>query len=395
MSFSAIPVPETTIGLAREETRGTPVAPTHYIPVMGPKYKPDLTLMPDETLQGSMVKVYDEVPGLRYDMHGWDGYLYLDSFPLFIQALLGSSDTVTTAPSNTTLSSSAVAGATMVDLTGAVVEGDWIVIDEGVGLMETHQVSGVTGSGPYVATLTYPLAYNHESGAAVTGLTGHTFSLLNNSPSTGNQPASYTITDFAGESSWRQLPRGQLEQLSISGGTEQLTKYTVSWLADAAITPSAPSPSFTTIEAVPGWTLQTMIGGTQVGYVVSWDLSFSRQTKPVPAITGTQRYFQYFASALLATAKLTVLEDPSATWLDAYEAADVESLDLVLSDVESGFALNVHSSRAKFTSGELDRSKEWVEVPLEMQFLPTSTDALAGGVSPTVMTVANATTEEY
>jgi hypothetical protein len=49
----------------------------------------------------------------------------------------------------------------------------------------------------------------------------------------------------------------------------------------------------------------------------------------------------------------------------------------------------------KFATGDLDRSKEWVEVPLEFDPIPSSEDALAGGVSPIVCTVANATTTEY
>jgi hypothetical protein len=93
--------------------------------------------------------------------------------------------------------------------------------------------------------------------------------------------------------------------------------------------------------------------------------------------------------------KLTVIEDPKATWLDAYEAGATESIDLTLFDAASGDALNLHSSFAKFTSGDLDRSKEWVEVPLELQLLPSTADATAEGVSPIMATVANTNTKAY
>jgi len=66
-----------------------------------------------------------------------------------------------------------------------------------------------------------------------------------------------------------------------------------------------------------------------------------------------------------------------------------------VNDVASGYALNVHSSSALYKTGELDRGKEWVEVPIEFQLLPTTTDALAGGVSPVIATVANSTTTAY
>jgi hypothetical protein len=71
------------------------------------------------------------------------------------------------------------------------------------------------------------------------------------------------------------------------------------------------------------------------------------------------------------------------------------SVELTLFDIKSGYALNFHSAKAKFTTGEIDRSKEWVEVPLDVQLLPSSTDALSGGVSPVAITAANAVTAEY
>lgn len=395
MTFqSALPVAETQIGVAIEATRGTYQTPAYWLPVMGPKYKPDLKLLPDETLQGSMVSIYDEIPGLRNDSHGWDSYPYLDTFPVLLRALLGSSDTLTAAPSSTTLSSAAAAAATTISTATSIASGSWIVIDSGVGLQETHLVNSVSGAGPYTVTLAYPLAYAHASGVAVTGLSKHQFSLLNNSTSTGNQPPSLSLTDYAGDS-WRSLCAAQLDSLNIQGTADSLPKYTCSWFSNPAITPSTPTSSFSSAEAPPGWSMVLAIGGTQIGIAVSWEFDLKRNVKPVPAITGTQAYYQLFAGPLEVTAKLTVLEDPSATWLSAFEAGSTEAIDCTLADVKSGYALNLHSTKAKFTSGELDRSKDWVEVPLEVQLLPSSTDALAGGVSPILATVANGTSSTY
>ena len=66
----AFPTPGTQLGLALEVTRGTPVAPAFWVPVKAPKYKPDLMLIPDQTLQGSMVETYDLIRGIRYDGDG-------------------------------------------------------------------------------------------------------------------------------------------------------------------------------------------------------------------------------------------------------------------------------------------------------------------------------------
>lgn len=405
---SALPVAESQLGIAFETTRGTGVAPAYWLPVMGPKYKPDIKFLPDQTLQGSMVDIYDEIPSLRSDSHGWDSYPYMDTFPVYLRACLGSSDTLTAAPASTTLAASAAVGATTISTTATIAANSWIVIDTGVGVQETHYTTAVSGTAtPFTVTLAYPLVFAHNNAATVTGLTKHRFSLLNNSTTTGNQPPSCTITDYAGETNWRQLAGAQLDTLNISGAADSLPKVTTSWMSYLATNPSAPTPSFSTAEAPPGWTATLAIGGTQVagggtggaasGVLMSWEFDFKRNVKPIPAITGTQNYFQFFAGPLTATAKITVIDDPAATWLGAYIAGTTESIDFTLSDVKSGYALNLHSTSAKFITGELDRSSnmEWVKVPLELQLIPSSTDALAGGVSPILATVANAQTSTF
>jgi len=399
-AFSAIPVPETQIGIAKETERGVPVAPALWLPVMAPKYKPDVQYLNDEGLRGSMVTSYDMIPGLRADGHGWDMYPYMDTFPALVKACLGSPDTKTAASTATELKVEGKAGESEVEVESAtgIEEGKtYIVIGTAGTSSDTRLVTKVTTK---KLKLAYPLTFTHAAKATVTGLTTHEFSLLNNSLEKGNQPPSYTITDFAGEyysstAHWRQLAGGQLDSLTISGSGDSLPKAAVSWMANQAIKPSAPSPSFTTVEAPPGWTTDIAIGGVTVPYLVSWEFDLKRGVKNIPAITGTENYYQHFAGPLVATAKVVVLENPEATWLNAYLEGTLESIDLTLADVQNGYAMNLHSTKCKFTTGELDRSKEWVEVPLELQLIPSSTDALAGGVSPIKITCANAVTTEY
>ncbi len=400
-AFSAIPVPETHVGLAVETERGVPVAPALWLPVMAPKYKPDLQYLPDEGLRGSMVTLYDEIPALRFDSHGFDMHPYMDTFPAIVRACLGSKDSKTAKPASATeLKIEGKAGESTVEVESAseITEGKtYVVIGAASTSSDTRLVTKVVGK---VLTLAYPLSFTHAAKAAVTGLTTHEFSLLNNSVEKGNQPPSYTITDFAGEeysstAHWRQLAAAQLDSLSITGGADVLPKAAVAWMANSAIKPAAPSPSYTTVEAPPGWTTTAALGGVQVPYLVSWSFDFKRGVKNVPAITGTENYYQHFAGALVATAKVTVLENPEATWITAFQNGELESIDLTLADTQNGYALNLHSSKCKFTTAELDRSKEWVEVPLEVQLIPSSTDALAGGVSPVKITAANGTTTEF
>jgi hypothetical protein len=388
----AYPVALTEVGLAVEVTKGTPVVPAFWLPVKSPKYKPNQMVLPDETLQGSMVKVFDDVLGMSYDSHGWDSYPYLDSFPNLVRAELGSTDNKTVAGAATTIASTVAAGDNSIHTVLSVAAGSYIVIGSGATL-EVKITGTPTGSAnPFTIPVTTPMLYGHAAAEAVTPLTQHAFSLLNNANQ--GQPPSYTLTDYDGEE-WRQMSACQLDELTIKGNGTGLLGYTCSWMGNNATTPSAPSPSFSGTQTPAPWTLQALIGGVQVTTVLDWEFALKRQVKPIPALTGTKAYFQYMANAILTTGKLTILEQSGSPWLADFENGTRLTLDFTVFDLQNGAAMTIHCSKAQFITGELDRSKEYVEVPLDVQLLPTSTDALAGGVSPVKITIANSQSTIY
>ena len=391
----AYPVAATELMVGLEAVRGTAAATTTAIPVKAPKYKPNLELIPDDTLQGSMVKTYNLTRGLRYDGHGWDSYPYMDNFPILVAAEFGSADNYTSTPSATTLSSSATLGASSISTVASVAAGSWFVLDTG-GVLESHKVLSVSGTtSPYTLNLTYPLIYAHAMGATVTPLSVHQWSLLNNSDSTGNQPLSCTINDFDGEE-WRQITAAQLDELTIKGNATGFVDYTCTWFGNPSVTPSSPTPTFTAIQPPPGWTCQVAIGGTYLNYTMSWEFNFKRSVTPVPALTGTEAYFLYFANELMADGKMTFVEQSGAPQMTQYLNGTQEVIDISMFDDRTGYVLDIHSTKAEFKTGEIDRSKSGpVEAVLEVQLLPTTTDALAGGVSPCIVTVANATASAY
>lgn len=388
-------VPQTTVGLAIETVRNTPVAPAVWAKVKSPAYKINQMLLEDDTLQGSMVSTYDATTGLRYDSHGWSTHAYLDVLPYYVLAELGSPDTKTAAPSNTTFAASAAAGALTISLAGSIAVNSWITIDTGA-VIEAHYTTAVSGAGPYTVTLQYPLNYAHSSGAAVTGLTQHVWSLLNNGSgnSGANQPPSLTISDFDGEQ-WRQLSAAQQDKLSFKIVPDKQVDLSVTYDTNAATTPSPPSASFTTVQMAPGWSTYFSIGGTQLTYVESVDIDLSRGVKPIPAFTGTQGYYQMFAGPLAATGKITVIEQSGAPELTKYINGTQSSLDVSFFDRKTGLGCRIHSSNTMFKTGEVVRGKEYVQATLDFIMLPTSTDATAGGVSPVNISIGNATSATY
>ena len=409
----AYPVASTAMGLAVEATRGTAVEPNYWIPIKAPKYKPNLTLLPDETLQGSMVQTYDLVTGIRYDGHGWNAPPYLDTFPIMLLAEFGYEGAFTPATLVTTLSASATAGATTVAVTSAtgLTVGSYITIGSAStfpATLETHRITDIVTT---TLTLAEPLIYAQADAAPVVQLQVHEYSLLNSATSTGNQPPSATLTDFDGEE-WRQITAAQLDELNIKGNGTSLVDYTCTWMGNPAIqqygnnsgTPLAGypyTPSYTTgpagIQSPAPWTFYSVLGGTYTPTITDWEFDFKRNVKPIPALTGQQQYFAYFANVMTATGKFTFVEQAESPELNNFLDAIRQSFDFTLFDQKNGTALNIHGSYGQFSTGEIDRSKEYVTVMVDFELLPSAADSLsgAGGVSPCTITVANQVNTAY
>lgn len=83
------------LGLAKEATRGTPVAADIFIPIdPNPTFEPTLTWLPDKELRGSAVEQYDDIPSVRHDDYSFKGNVFADTFPNLVLACLGGPDAV-------------------------------------------------------------------------------------------------------------------------------------------------------------------------------------------------------------------------------------------------------------------------------------------------------------
>jgi Phage tail tube protein len=80
------------LGIAKEVTKGTPVAPTDFIPVLASKLKPVDVIAPlyDEGLRGSLVKEYAYVQGRTNSTFDFGGPVFADTFAYSVAGVLGS-----------------------------------------------------------------------------------------------------------------------------------------------------------------------------------------------------------------------------------------------------------------------------------------------------------------
>jgi len=84
------------LGIAKEATKGTAVAPTDFLPVMASSLKPVDVIDPlfDEGLRGSLVKNYNYVPGRTRSTYDFSGSVFADTVGYSIAGLLGDVSTV-------------------------------------------------------------------------------------------------------------------------------------------------------------------------------------------------------------------------------------------------------------------------------------------------------------
>lgn len=95
------------LGIAKEVTKGTPVAPTDFIPVMANKLKPADVIgeLYDEGLRGSLVKDYAYIQGRSNSTFEFGGSVFADTFGYVLAGVLGDvATTGSTAPYTHTIS---------------------------------------------------------------------------------------------------------------------------------------------------------------------------------------------------------------------------------------------------------------------------------------------------
>lgn len=87
------------LGIAKEVTKGTPVAPTDFIPVLASKLKPMDVIgeLYDEGLRGSLVKEYNYIQGRSNSTYDFGGSVFADTFGYVLAGVLG--DVTTTGSS--------------------------------------------------------------------------------------------------------------------------------------------------------------------------------------------------------------------------------------------------------------------------------------------------------
>ena len=309
---SVAPSTRSWLGVARELTVGTPVAPTNTIPMDPKSYTPEDTpkFLPDEAIRGSMAKLYEDIIGPADATFSFGGPAFLDTHGFFLDNIFGDLSTTGTlsAGTSTSFSGSPAVGATQVTVglgtsftVGQAVQIDVGAISEVVTLTNTGaSLLGFSGN---------PLRFAHGAAGTVFTVVApftHTFALLNSQLGYGGvpgaQPPTLTLTDntnlnYGGTpgtntSGARAYASSCVSGVDISGNVEQLLDFKVkgnSWPSQ----PAAVTPTNTISNIIPqaNWKSQLYIGGTAASNLITtngeWAVNIKRQLQVYWTSQGT------------------------------------------------------------------------------------------------------------
>jgi hypothetical protein len=107
MPASAQPSLRSYLGIAKETTKGTPVAATAFIPIMKDSFKPVDVIDPlyDTGLRGSMAENYNYIQGRRHTTTDAGGVVFADTVGYWLGGIMGSvATTGSSAPYTHTIS---------------------------------------------------------------------------------------------------------------------------------------------------------------------------------------------------------------------------------------------------------------------------------------------------
>ena len=299
------------LGIAKEVTKGTPVAPTDFIPVLASKLKPVDVIgeLYDEGLRGSLIKNYNYIQGRTNSTFDFGGPVFADTFGYSLGGLLGS---VTT--------------------TGA--------------------------SAPFT----------------------HTISIKNaTAVGADAQPTAFTLTDFYA-ANVRAYAGIQIHDLSLKFTSDGMLDYDAKGTGWESVTATTPTPSFSSVLPIPTWIGTVSIGGATVSNSVDGSIDMTRPVTPIFGISNTQNPYQVFLGALETKGTIRFVMENNDE-LTRYLTNTQPAIVINWAQGAGATATQIQATITKgaYVAAMIDRSKDYVEIEVNLNAQGNTTDAGATG----------------
>lgn len=373
------------VGIAKETTPGTYVAPTAYLPCTNIAFEDMYGDLRDESYRNNDSVLQGLYQGVGDGAGSFDMAAYPDLVGHFFRGMVGP-DTVTAAAVSTTLSGSTIVGASTFTVGSAtgITANQVLQLDVGANAEYVKVGAGYT-TGTSIPTTT-PLTLAHSSGVAIVSQTTHTFKQTNT-----RQPA-YSLTEFT-PASTRGWAGSVLEELDVKIDPKGILNLSTKWQSFPSAVQSTPTYAGTKANPFLGWQWAMTNGGASSNRGITLDLAIKREVEGIHASTGTQAPEEVFPGALSLDCTYKARFD-SETDLALFLGQIQQPVTAVITQpttaTQMGAVLTITSSVGSFYKGKKNLGNKYIDADFSIAGIANSTD---GGTLQVVL--QNFTTTQY
>ncbi|MFE5868816.1 hypothetical protein ACFQ6V_09200 [Streptomyces roseifaciens] len=359
------------IGIAKESTQGTFLAPTFYLPVTKSDFNIDYAQLKDESYRANDTNLQGLYQGTGETTGSLELSAYPDCLGYFLRII--GPDTVTAGVS-TTLSSSTTIGATSISTAASIPAGSTIAIDTSANL--EYAITGTpSGSGPYTIPIATPaggLTKAHSSAVTVVSQTTHTFK-----QSTTVAKPTYSLVDYNAYETWG-YPGCMLSEVGIKidpKGMCALDAKFTGWIG--AVQTGLSAPTFTSVQPMLGWQWAMTNAGGSSTRGLSYDLTLKRDIDAIHASNGSQQPREVFTGVLDADAKYKAIYENDTDYNLYLQALQTSPTSAALTQpiTAGGASLTLTTTQPGWSKGGYDKGGTYVTADFEIAGIYNSTDA--------------------
>lgn len=364
------------LGIGKETTPGTYIAPTAYIPFMKADFEDTTGEIKDESYRANDTTLQGMYAGIQDATWSIDVMGYPDLLGHFLRGVIGP-DTVVAGVS-TTLSASTVAGATSITTAATIPTGSTIQIQDSGATNLEYAITGVaTGSGPYTIPITTPatgLLFAHTSPTCtVVSTTKHTFKQA----ATAIPSYSLTVYDtlttigYAGS---------KLAELQVKIDPKAAVSLSLKYNSFPGASQSSMTASYTTYAPAIGWEWAMTNAGASSTRGLTYDVTVKRATEPVHSSDGIQAPREIFSGTLdMDGTYKAIFENQLDLNLFAQYTQSPATALLTQPLSAGGSSLSLTSSKSGWYKGKRDLSTSYVQADFSISGIYNATDG--GAVS--------------
>lgn len=385
MPTPPIPTWQTQVGLAKETTWSTYVAPTtldQFMPVTNPKPADEIDSIIDAGNRGLLGATQGFFQGFRIGRWAWEQHAFPEPIGHLFMGLLGLDNWAT---ARTTADGVLNSTTTLTSATMAFVGGDVGKDITGIGIPANTVIASVT-NGTTVIMSQAATATGGGVSITVGGTTSHPITAR-----TSGLPPSYSISDFYGiaGTNTRAQAGSYIESVAISGGSTGPLKFTVTTIGTAspfAGLKAKPTAVYTAAAPFLPWQGAITLNSVINLKALQFDLLLKQPIDPILAM-GSQDPSAMNAGTLEVTGKLLFAPTDDTEYL-LYTTAQQAAFPLSAVFTSGATSLALIMSKVNFEKPTVfERNTPYVKTNVSFRAIHNASDTgpirvnLVGGKS--------------